>query len=172
MRVARLLRSTEGVGAESQGRVAGLWGRGVATLRAGEQVGQRQRGTNGAGTLIACEYMRSDDDGMAGIAQAGMAQAGMAQAGMAQAGVAQAGVAQVGSGAVGPGAHVARPGWRRVADGVPDEGDERTVSGTHAKVENVFILEPAPTKNLRELSDLKLRRMRLQRSRVPPWFRD
>ena len=167
MRVARLLRSTEGVGAESQGRVAGLWGRGVATLRAGEQVGQRQRGTNGAGTLIACEYMRSDDDGMAGIAQAGMAQAGMAQAG-----VAQAGVAQVGSGAVGPGAHVARPGWRRVADGVPDEGDERTVSGTHAKVENVFILEPAATKNLRELSDLKLRRMRLQRSRAPSWFRD
>ena len=167
MRVARLLRSTEGVGAESQGRVAGLWGRGVATLRAGEQVGQRQRGTNGAGTLIACEYMRSDDDGMAGIAQAGMAQAGMAQAG-----VAQAGVAQVGSGAVGPGAHVAHLGWRRVADGVPDEGDERTVSGTHAKVENVFILEPAPTKNLRELSDLKLRRMRLQRSRAPSWFRD
>ena len=61
MRVGRLLRSTEGVGAESH-RVTGwrrvAWqvrgvarGRGVAAHRAGKQAVRRRRGTNGAGTL-------------------------------------------------------------------------------------------------------------------------
>ena len=50
VRVARLLRSTEGVGAESDAqsrRVAGSRGRGVATHRVGKQAGRWWRGTNG-----------------------------------------------------------------------------------------------------------------------------
>ena len=66
-----------------------------------------------------------------------MAQAGRG-AGRRGAGRRGAGRRGVGSGAVGPGSCGA-PGRRRGLTRVPDEVDERTVPGTHPKVENLFI---------------------------------
>eukprot|EP00964_Phaeocystis_antarctica_P125807 scaffold89484_cov65-Phaeocystis_antarctica.AAC.3 len=107
MRVGRLLRSTEGVGAESH-RVAGvaLGGRfeesrvcGVAAYRAGKQAGRRRRGASGAGTLHACGYdetMVAWQGHRAGRCGAGRRSAGRRDAGKRGAGSRGAGRRGVG----------------------------------------------------------------------------
>ena len=76
MRVGRLLRSTEGVGAESH-RFTGSQGRREES-QAGKQAGWRRRGTNGAARLT-CADTTCDETMVAwqGIAQVGVAQAGV-----------------------------------------------------------------------------------------------
>ena len=95
MRADRLLRSTEGVGAESHtvAKVAqgGMFeesrGRGGAALCAGKQAGRWRRGASGAARFTRADTTCGETM-EAGIAKAGVAQAAMAQAALEQAAVA------------------------------------------------------------------------------------
>ena len=101
MRVGRLLRSTEGVGAESHrvakvaqgGRSEESRGRGGAALCAGKQAGRWRRGASGAARFTRADTTCDETMEAWQASRRQAAQAGVAQAGVAQAAVAQAAVA-------------------------------------------------------------------------------